>query len=147
LSKGVAEGVEAREEEEEAKRVEGEKAGMGGKKVGGWKTVDRQEGEKMVREEEEDLDGMPMEEEDVDGEPMEEDDDVVDGEPMEEDVDGDAMEEDSGDGNVGEQDTKKDDNHTGSQPSSDVAEGGSKAAEARRRRPKAVDMFADSDGE
>ena len=118
-----------------------------------WKAVavaPKEVTEDIVKDEtitQDDMDGEPMQE-DVDGEPMDEDEDV-DGEPMEEDVDDDPMED-------GE-------SHEPSGPSniSSTTEAGSgekrpsppptKADEAvvgqARRRPKAVDMFADSDDE
>jgi len=92
----------------------------------------------------EDVDGEPMME-DVDGEPMEED---VDGEPMEEDVDGEAMEED----NVATPEALPDtsSNTQASPPhrrEQVVIPGSSPEKSRRRQRPRAEDMFADSDGE
>jgi U2-associated protein SR140 len=88
----------------------------------------------------EDVDGVPMDE-DVDGSPMDEDgsEGDVDGQPMDEDgdenVDGEPMDED------------RDERAHGQQQPASEGDAGSRVAEARRRRPKAVDMFADSDGE
>lgn len=109
-----------------------------------WKTVEMQQEEIPVKEEEDDVDGEPMaDDEDVDGEPMVEDDDL-DGEPMteDEDMDGEPMREDSPpdvitsprlDEPVVEETTPvKVDNTPVGWP---------------RRRPRAVDMFADSDDE
>ncbi|KAF7912831.1 uncharacterized protein EAF01_001852 [Botrytis porri] len=90
------------------------------------------DGEPMV-EDDEDVDGVPMEEEDVDGEPMADSDDGddLDGEPMQvQDDEGDTYEP---------------------PPAVDTApEPTAKAEESvppRRARPRAVDMFADSDDE
>jgi U2-associated protein SR140 len=100
----------------------------------------------------EDVDGVPMEEdegeEDLDGQPMDEDDDM-DGEPMEDGSgDGEPMDED---GNDGDEQMKEPDGqarqHQYHQYQAGEESTGSRAAEARRRRPRAVDMFADSDGE
>lgn len=136
-------------EEREAKRKEDdEKIGEKGKSK--WKAVEvapKQEADvKQEDMEEEDVDGDPMEEdEDVDGEPMLEDDDV-DGMPMEEEFDGEPMEEDM--------EVKDEAVSVPSQPE----EPPSKSQETKpveslptaaqaRRRPRAVDMFADSDDE
>jgi U2-associated protein SR140 len=90
----------------------------------------------------EDVDGMPMDEdgsdEDLDGQPMDEDDNV-DGEPMQEsDDDGEPMDEDVDDQPRGDKQQQQ-------QPASED-DPGSRASQARRR-PRAIDMFADSDGE
>lgn len=88
----------------------------------------------------EDLDGEPMDDEDVDGEPMEEDDEQETVDPESTSVAGDDAvpgrnldtgAEEAGDFIV---------NDTGNKPKGPVVG-------ARRRRPKAEDMFADSDGE
>lgn len=100
--------------------------------------------------EEEDIDGLPMnDEEDVDGEPMDEDDDI-DGVPMEEGVDGEPMDED------------EDGAPLGSEPQSPAKVQADIPADSQRSnraisepepvrpvrtRPRAVDMFADSDSE
>lgn len=90
-----------------------------------------------------DVDGEPMEDDDIDGVPM--DDEDVDGEPMEEDVDGEPMEED-----------ESHETPPSAIPESESVEKKSSPSRARademqagqaRRRPKAVDMFADSDDE
>jgi U2-associated protein SR140 len=96
----------------------------------------------------EDVDGVPMDEdgsdEDLDGQPMDEDDDDnVDGEPMQEsDGDGEPMDED-----VDDQPGRDEQQQAPQQQPASEDDAGSRAAEARRRRPRAVDMFADSDGE
>lgn len=101
----------------------------------------------------EDLDGEPMvEDEDLDGEPMDEDEDL-DGVPMEEeeDVDGEPMEED------GEEEgysppppasldvEKIVESQTVQPPTSLATSGPAGLGAVRGRRPRAVDMFADSD--
>lgn len=121
------------EEEERAKEAERERE-RGAR--GRWKAVE--EGARE-REREEDVDGEAMveeEEEDLDGEPMEED---LDGEPMLEDED--EAEEPVRETPVGPT--------VGFQMAAPVMEAAKKenAPPARRRRPKAEDMFADSDGE
>lgn len=94
----------------------------------------------------EDVDGTPMDEDDdenVDGEPMDEDEDV-DGIPMEdEDDDGEPMEENDDERPVPQ-----------SVPPEEVADMDTKtalkkdtSASSLRRRPRAVDMFADSGSE
>jgi U2-associated protein SR140 len=83
----------------------------------------------------EDLDGEPME--DVDGEPMadeDEDDEDVDGEPM-------AMDQETDIPPEKEQVVEKTEKEQLPPPT------GLTAAESRKRRPRAEDMFADSDGE
>jgi len=127
-----------KEEEEVRRKEEEEKAAKGKNK---WKAVEVAAKETSdVREEpedvdgepmEEDVDGVPMEDEDVDGEPMEED---VDGEPMEEDVDGEPMQEDAAPTPPGPTPAES------TAPQVDTAPVG-----GARRRPRAVDMFADSD--
>ncbi|MCJ1473796.1 hypothetical protein MMC13_002447 [Lambiella insularis] len=130
---------------EEREREEGERAAREGAGRGRWKTVEeRGEGEGDV-----DVDGEPMEE-DIDGEPMEED---LDGEPMVSDSDPDldldgAPMPDAGDPLA--PDAKLQPLPTSSDPPAGQLEGGAPAQPQlgnRRRRPKAEDMFADSDGE
>ncbi|TVY51918.1 U2 snRNP-associated SURP motif-containing protein [Lachnellula cervina] len=117
-------------EVEEAKRKEDEEKTVRGKNR--WKAVEVAAQEATEKEDadgepmEEDIDGEPMAEEDVDGEPMEEDD--IDGEPME-DPDGEPMEEDVPIPMPPPPESKTDTVPVGGQ----------------RRRPRAVDMFADSD--
>jgi U2-associated protein SR140 len=111
-----------------------------------WKTVDASTPKSELAVEhptpppmDEDADGPRMEDEDVDGEPMDEDEDV-DGIPMEDDdddLDGEPMEEDD----------------QGPPPESAPEElnGNVKIKDSSpphvRRRPRAVDMFADSGSE
>ncbi|KAI9852795.1 MAG: hypothetical protein M1830_006770, partial [Pleopsidium flavum] len=101
-----------------------------------------------------DVDGEPMldEDEDVDGRPM---DDDVDGEPMEEDIDGEPMDgldsgasvEQKGDEKRAHPpDERAEDFKMSDHPSSDPSKADEKKA-GKRRRPKAEDMFADSDEE
>ncbi|KAE8440535.1 hypothetical protein EG329_007262 [Mollisiaceae sp. DMI_Dod_QoI] len=130
-------------EELDAKRKE-EEEGEKEKSKSRWKAVETQQ-EESAPAIEEDVDGEPMveDDEDVDGEPMAEDEDV-DGEPMMEDDDMDVepMRENSPpnvitspqlDGPPPEEKTPvKADNTPVGGP---------------RRRPRAVDMFADSDDE
>ncbi|KAG9228687.1 hypothetical protein BJ875DRAFT_476877 [Amylocarpus encephaloides] len=122
------------QEEIEAAKKEDEEAVAKGKNR--WKAVEESAKETPAEApaEEEDVDGEPMEE-DVDGEPMVDDEDV-DGVPMEDDVDGEPMEADvDRDPPVVEENLVEP-----NVPSAPV--GGS-----RMKRPKAVDMFADSDDE
>jgi len=125
-----------REVEEEERGREAERERERGAR-GRWKAVEEGarerdegglDGEAMLDEgEEEDLDGEPMEEEDVDGEPMLEDEDEAE-EPVKE-------------------------MHAGPAIGFQMAAPGAEAAKkdnvppARRRRPKAEDMFADLDAE
>lgn len=104
-----------------------------------------------------DVDGEPMlDDGDLDGEPMED----LDGEPMEDDdIDGQAMDEDEGEGQPMEVDMqipqKEKDGLSGDRniedqsanmtASKQSAAHGSGESSSRRRRPKAEDMFADSD--
>ncbi|KAK8220910.1 hypothetical protein IWZ01DRAFT_489335 [Phyllosticta capitalensis] len=141
------------EEKRAAEKADQEAAKMATKSK--WKTVDantsQQEssvpalsngGTQVVAE---DVDGEPMAADDVDGEPMDGD---VDGEPMEaEDVDGEPM-EDVVDGQEKEQSEANNGSH--GQPVKDESRGmagETEAAKARRKRPRAEDMFADSEGE
>ncbi|KAK7536613.1 hypothetical protein IWX49DRAFT_580382 [Phyllosticta citricarpa] len=147
------------EEKRAAEKIEQEAAKAATKSK--WKTVDvntppQQEPSKPAASPEgnhadEDVDGEPMAGDDVDGEPMDGD---VDGEPMEaDDVDGEPM-EDVATGKQGEangQDVERN-GQNGShiqlvQNDSRGLAGETEAAKARRKRPKAEDMFADSDGE
>ena len=138
-----------REKEEKAQEAEREKE-KGGKGAR-WKTVEEKAQEREAEEQErrgeetmmEDVDGERMMDEDLDGEPMEEDDDDdnLDGEPMVED------------------DQPPDPHPEPVQKSPDPAPPAPAAASEdrdrkdhpsspppkRRRRPKAEDMFADSD--
>ena len=131
-----------------------------------WKTVEkeaRQTDEMDLdtrapgEQEDEDIDGEPIGNDnrlddedidaDIDGESMED----VDGEPMaDEDEDGEAMEMDDASPQAGlrsnEQSHTKDDNSNTHQSSRLVDESLSPTT-SRRRRPKAEDMFADSDSD
>ncbi len=124
------------EEEERGREAERERERESGAR-GRWKAVEEGarerdegglDGEAMLEEGEEDLDGEPMEEEeDVDGESMLEDEDEAE-EPVKETHVGPAV---------------------GFKMAAPVTEAAKKdnVPPARRRRPKAEDMFADSDGE
>jgi U2-associated protein SR140 len=155
------------EEEAARKKAEESKFGAASSKSK-WRSVDETEekggrvdfsaGQKNVGEEMDiDVDGQPMDDgddedlggvemEDVDGVPIEDDDD-------EEDVDGVAMDEDGGD-NVKEK-GKEEVNADGgaSAPLAPFASGGGTGSSSspgvirRRQRPRAEDMFADSDEE
>ena len=126
-----------REEEEKIKEAEGnERAAKEAKSK--WKTVDEkaQEAEELERRKREE-EGEEM---DVDGEPMEDED--LDGEPMDEDLDGAPMSdaEDAAANSV--------------EPTVEAAPSAPEPPPAKhklpagkRQRPKAEDMFADSDGE
>ncbi len=96
------------------------------------------EAQESVQEEvmNDDVDGEPMEAEDVDGEPIENED--LDGEPMEEfeDMDGEPMEED-----------ERPALESKSEPPPEVVNPDAAQVPQPRRRPRAVDMFADSDEE
>jgi len=140
--------LSAEEEAEEARAREEAAAGKGRSK---WKAVEvvapKEEeegvaaGDKAAGDEEEDVDGEPMEEDgDVDGEPMEDEDEDVDGVPMEEDVDGEPMQED---------DKPPPPASSNPPPSSEEPQAKPPASLVGqpRRRPRAVDMFADSDEE
>lgn len=124
--------------EEEAANAAAEKASMAALAAKSkWKTVD----EKAQAEGKEELDERPEIEDvdtDVDGEPMDED---LDGELMEdEDVDGEPMED-----TEAEVDPIEEQSIADSKPET-KAETESPPSR-RRRRPKAEDMFADSDGD
>ena len=96
-----------------------------------------------------DIDGEPMDEdEDVDGEPMLDDDEDIDGVPMDEDVDGEPMVEDpapaepSPPPDAAPVSSKPDDEKNTLNTIQEQGQG-----PPRRVRPRAVDMFADSDDE
>ena len=120
-----------------------------------WKAVE-EKGEQNEGEEMMDVDGELMDE-DVDGLPMDEED--LDGEPME-DVDGEEMVEDEEEGGFRGQATHREEVPKDSIPDgphtanfqmdfTKKSEGTQESPKqgGRRRRPKAEDMFADSDGE
>lgn len=122
-------------EQAEVKRKEDEEKAEKGRSR--WKAVEVAKEEMPVRDEE--VDGEPMaEDEDLDGESM--DDEDLDGEPMvDDDVDGEPMEEDR---------------PVSEEPVVAIPEPVKMRIEADptpvvqpRRRPRAVDMFADSDDE
>ena len=136
-----------KEEEEKLQETEkNEKAAKEAKSR--WKTVDEkaQEAEELERrKKEEEADEMDV---DVDGEPM--DDEDLDGEPMDEDLDGEPMPEDEEDsaatqGNEVKVDAQPAPSSRPSAPDPPPAKHVLPAA--KRQRPKAEDMFADSDGE
>lgn len=109
-------------------------------------TVDEQKGDAKQEKDldgeamDDELDGQPMDDDDMDGEPM--DDDEIDGEPM---VDSDEEKSKNEEGSSIMEKGASDTRERKGMPSS---EGGlNDAARARRQRPRAVDMFADSDGE
>lgn len=133
-----------KEEEEKVREEEKEKERGRGR----WKAVDdaAKERSEVVQEPVEDVDGEAMDE-DLDGEPMEED---LDGEPMIEDED-----EVTKAGREGVPPSKIE-TEAITAPGIGFKIGGAGGEEAaakektpptRRRRPKAEDMFADSDGE
>ncbi|TKA70301.1 hypothetical protein B0A49_05387 [Cryomyces minteri] len=116
-----------------------------------WKTVDAAEQEAVVNlpglgvnPMEEDINGEPLQDEDVEGEPMEED---LEGQPMEEDIEGEAMDEDTGNGqqdlSVQNVESAEEDTTGGRTLASNMQ----RPVGGRRQRPKAEDMFADSDGD
>ena len=120
--------------EEEAANAAAEKASVAALAAKSkWKTVD--EKAQAETRKEPDLNPEIEDDMDVDGEPMDED---LDGEPMEEDVDGEPME------NV--EDVVKDKSPVEFKQADTEGDTGPLASR-RRRRPKAEDMFADSDGD
>ncbi|KAF6225807.1 hypothetical protein HO133_009809 [Letharia lupina] len=151
-------------EEEAAKMASEEAEKVAEKAKSRWKTVDEQtaerEAEMAKRAEEDDkmdVDGEPMVEDegDVDGVPMEDEDEDVDGEPM---VDSDD-EQPSVPRTEGSEDQPKAElsrrealaasiaARLGKGAGPEAPKAASPAAAARTRRPKAADMFADSDSE
>ncbi|KAK2624750.1 hypothetical protein QTJ16_005943 [Diplocarpon rosae] len=128
-------------EEKEAKKKEEEEQGERSKKR--WKAVEVAATSTSASaspqadakgDGEDDVDGEPMDEdEDIDGEPMVEDEDV-DGEPMVEDEDGEPMHKDTP-------------LPTSPRASLDPDPPAEKPGPQRRARPRAVDMFADSEDE
>lgn len=121
-------------------------------KSGRWKVVDAAPaegesegaeagpiGEDVVGEPiEEDVEGEPIEEDDVEGEPIEDDD--VEGEPIEDDdVEGEPMDEDEPRGGVETMENKEAERN-------DKEERAGPPRAQPRKRMRAVDMFADSDG-
>ena len=137
-----------KEEEEKVKEAEkNEKAAKEAKSR--WKTVDEkaQEAEELERRKrEEGFEEMDVD--DVDGEPM--DDEDLDGEPMDEELDGEPMPEDEDDGGT----ANGTEGNMGTESTVDVPPAipepppvKHKLPAAKRQRPKAEDMFADSDGE
>lgn len=94
-----------------------------------------------------DIDGVPMEDSDLeapDGEPMEEDDD--DGAPIMEDVDMERKESEA-QPDTGKQASEKSPERSLEQPAKQLANSEERPPPARKPRPKAEDMFADSDSE
>ena len=133
-----------------------------------WKTVDEKSAEAtraaaaattgydtaMRMDEDEDVDGEPMVDADLDGEPMED----VDGEPMQEDedTDGEPMDEDPAKEHAGEkpqqpQQSSQQQQQQQQQPHFKPVKQAPMLkvdpATAKKQRPRAVDMFADSDEE
>jgi U2-associated protein SR140 len=124
-------------DEAEAKRKEEEEIVV--KSKNRWKAVEVAATETPNVDSEEGADGEPMVEDDVDGEPMAEDDEDVDGVPMDEDDDGEPMVDDvDGDAMEEDQPPALPEGREIDPPKTEL-EG------QKRRRPKAVDMFADSD--
>jgi len=134
-------------EEIEAKKREADEQTEKGKSR--WKTVEvvpKEDVQKTAADEEADVDGDPMvEDEDVDGEPMAEDDDV-DGEPMDEDFDGEPMEEDNEPAEPPAPASPEPTPREEAKPAP-VVKADTTPVGQIRRRPRAVDMFADSDDE
>ncbi|EON69997.1 hypothetical protein W97_09263 [Coniosporium apollinis CBS 100218] len=117
-----------------------------------WKTVDvgAKAGEAVAvggkdKEEkaEKDVSDEPMQEEGIESDPMEED---LDGKPTEE-IAGEPMDEDTDDVPLAETDTTQEPHALSAAAVQVAVPGETMAATARRQRPKAVDMFADSDEE
>ncbi|KAI4145866.1 MAG: hypothetical protein L6R39_003677 [Caloplaca ligustica] len=158
---------------EEAENAAAEKAVAAAASKSRWKTVEEKareaENEEAARQTapqvesmDVDIDGEPMDEgEDIDGEPMVDDDDHADGEPMQEAADDvgsnkgrDESETPAQVNTVKDVNTDSKDSQAGSKPSpvgfqmaskSDSTRAKGQAPVARRRRPRAEDMFADSD--
>ncbi|KAK2767816.1 hypothetical protein FQN54_003977 [Arachnomyces sp. PD_36] len=151
-----------KEKREERERLEAEKAaGMfGGKGKNRWKAVDEDTTSGAAAAghdgDGKDLDGEKMDI-DVDGAPIVDDDedlDNIDGVPMEDsdledvDMDGKPLEEDSdGDGPAPEPQEPQPETKGGEAPSQANDKPADPGPPPRRRRPKAEDMFADSDSE
>lgn len=156
-----------KEEEAAAAALENEKAEKE-KAKSRWKTVDERNAEREAEEarraqddkmDVDDLDGEPMAEDDLDGEPMLDDKDI-DGEPMA-DSDSESNAAILANENVVENENQLPKPQLsrrealaasiaaklGKAPPSQETAKETAAAVARRRRPKAEDMFADSDGE
>ena len=130
-----------KKEGEEKENAEKEKKEMEGRSK--WKVVDektKSKAEAVQAEtvEEMDVDGEPMDEDNLDGEPMEDDGDV-DGEPMD-DGDGEEMVEEA------PPHPAVDEMPTAGLQNNPVTKADTPAG-ARRKRPRAEDMFADSDDE
>ena len=134
-------------EKEELERVEKDKAKKRWKAVGQGEANIEVNAASSPQLPPEGVDGEAMEE-DVDGEPMDAEDVDVDGEPMaEEDVDGEPMEVVMSDEPEAKaQDLSYSSKEAMAEPDASNADGNAVAA-SRRRRPRAEDMFADSDGE
>ena len=149
-------------EEEAAKKASEEAEKAAEKAKSRWKTVDERTAEREAeiakRAEEEDtmdVDGEPMADDDgdLDGVPMEDED--VDGEPM---VDSDDEQPDVPKASASEEQPKAELSRRealaasiaarlGKGPGQEAQKAVPPAAAARTRRPKAADMFADSDSE
>ena len=150
-------------EEEAAKQASEEAEKAAEKAKSRWKTVDERtaereaemakrareepdrmdvDGEPMV-EDDGDLDGVPMEDEDVDGEPMVDSDDEPPGAPGASGAEEQPKAELSRRQALAASIAAKLGKGTGQEARKDA----SPAAAARTRRPKAADMFADSDSE
>ncbi|PGG98823.1 hypothetical protein AJ80_09460 [Polytolypa hystricis UAMH7299] len=153
-----------KEEAEERERVEAEKAAgvFGSKGKSRWRTVDEDaaplavgvgSAAELQPKENMELDGLPLaEQEEIDGEPMDED---IDGVLMEdsdmEDVDGKPLEDDAP-AEDGENEAESGGLPPPSEPKpASITENKAIQPElqpgSRRRRPKAEDMFADSESE
>lgn len=155
-----------KEEEAAAAAVERDKAEKE-KKGGRWKTVDERTAETEAEARRTGEDAMDV---DVDGEPMVEDGGDLDGVPMAEDddVDGEPMSASDDEPDTNTQPHARHDEKQqapkpevsrrealaasiaaklGKAPARETEKSSSPAAGARRRRPKAEDMFADSDEE
>ncbi|KAL9602337.1 MAG: hypothetical protein Q9219_001903 [cf. Caloplaca sp. 3 TL-2023] len=154
---------------EEAANAAAEKAAAAASSKSRWKTVEEkareaandevvQDAAPQAESMDVDIDGEPMaDDEDVDGVPMEDDDDDVDGEPLVETV------EDSHDNAVTADPGKRQDIGTDNRPeshshanppvgfqmgtSSNNSQSKDQPPGSRRHRPRAEDMFADSDDE
>jgi U2-associated protein SR140 len=161
--------AESKQQEKEQEALEDENTLQ--KSRSRWKAVDDEARAAQLSSEKEALDGQPMESvDDLDGDPMESDENL-DGEPMDSDenldgepvlsddnLDGEPMDGEPMDGsNVDggepiETDPAETNQVTTEDPTAASGEGRGQgsdvnhaAAEARRRRPKAMDMFAESD--
>lgn len=143
--------IESAEGKGEKEQLELESKTQHKPKKGGWKTLDTNDSNGVVQAQGEvisaDADGEPMDE-DFDGQPMLNEEEDVDGEPMDEDLDGVPMTESSDDEQ--EEATPDLSSTIPDQPVDAeippvLVDQPDSSTMSRRKRPRAVDMFADSE--